>query len=63
MILKKGRRGACHDGEPHKSTMTFRPESLNAIDRKTAGSKESHGRLESSWAWLMSKMPSLGTRP
>ncbi len=63
MILKKDGEERVTMANLHKSTMTFRPESLNAIDRKTAGSKESHGRLESSWAWLMSKMPSLGTRP
>jgi hypothetical protein len=63
MILKKDGEECVTMANPHKSTMTFRPESLNAIDRKTVGSKESHGRLESSWAWRMSKMPALGTRP
>lgn len=63
MILKNDGEERVTTANLHKSAMTFRPESLNAIDRNTAGSKESHGRLESSWAWMMSKMPSLGKRP
>ena len=63
MILKKDGAERVMTANPHKSTMAFRPKSLNAIDRNIAGPKESHGRLESSWVWLMSKMPSLGTPP
>jgi hypothetical protein len=37
MILKKDGEERVKTANLHKSTMTFRPESLNAIDRNIAG--------------------------
>lgn len=63
MILKKGRRGACHDGEPHKEHNDIQaraPQRHRSYNSRLEGEPPAIGII---LALLMSKMPCLGTRP